>query len=330
MTLSDAHYKHWQGQHLGIWHRRWAITANGVATCFQIKAAGRLVGVCWIASLLAAAILFVLGQLLVADSIVVQWLGNLNPQLQGLARALTTWLEKHPEISVRTTYDLLFYFFSSQLATMTFIMVALTIPSLLTRDLSSNAIIIYQSKALNRFDYLLGKFGTVFIMMTLTWLGPLLMAWFAGNLLSTQWHFFWHSRLALAHTVLVVVPSMVVLGVVAMGISALSPNTRTTTSLWVGLWLLGNALVPLSQITKPWLKFFSISYDLKQISLSVFQLQNDLELLQKNLPMLGGMLPTPRGGQSVFDKPETTGAVCGLLLLAVLAVLVLRRKAKAD
>ena len=58
------------------------------------------------------AVLFMVGQLLVADSVVVQWAGNLNPQLQMFVRLLTTWLEEHPEISVRTTQNILFHYYS--------------------------------------------------------------------------------------------------------------------------------------------------------------------------------------------------------------------------
>ena len=49
-----------------------------------------------------AVILFFVGQLLVPDGIVVQWVGNLNPQLQMFARLLTTWLEQHPQVKLGT------------------------------------------------------------------------------------------------------------------------------------------------------------------------------------------------------------------------------------
>ena len=63
---------------------------------------------------------------------------------------------------------------------------------LITRDLASNAIIIYASKAVSRGDYLLGKFATAFGLLVLTWLGPVCAAWFVGNLLAPDWRFFWH------------------------------------------------------------------------------------------------------------------------------------------
>jgi hypothetical protein len=73
----------------------------------------------------------------------------------------------------------------------------MALPSLITRDLASNAIVIYSSKAVTRGDYLLGKFCTAFGVMSLTWLGPVCGAWFVGNLLAPDWKFFWHARIAL-------------------------------------------------------------------------------------------------------------------------------------
>lgn len=291
-----------------------------------------MVATCWIVCLLQVAILFLIGQLLVADSIVVQWVGNFNPQVQAVARDLTNWLDQHPEVSVRTTYDMLFYFFSSSLMTLTLVVVSIAVPLLITRDLASNAIIVYSSKAISRLDYLLGKFGAVCGLMTLTWLGPVCVAWFVGNLLSPHWHFFWHSRVALGHSLSFILLSMCVIGLLAMGVSSLSPNTRTTSGAWVAMWLLGNAMVPLAFGTKAWLKYFSFTYDLRQIARAIFHLKTDLEMAQDQIPMLTMLLPRGRGRQidSVFESPHLTGALIALIIMTVLAIVVIKRKAKAE
>src|SRR2546423_325900 len=100
MPLHDTGYQHWEGVHLGLWHRRLVIARNGLRACLQNKWLRHLVVVCLLGGLVMAAILFLVGQLLVADSIVVQWVGNFS-EIQTFARFLTTWLEQHPEISVR-------------------------------------------------------------------------------------------------------------------------------------------------------------------------------------------------------------------------------------
>jgi ABC-2 type transport system permease protein len=327
----DSSYKHWEGKHLGIWSRRAVIAANGLKSCLEVKWMRRVITLSWAAAMLQVALLFFLGQLLIADSVVVQWLGNLNPQLQSIGRALVGWLEQHPEVSVRTTYNLLFYYFSSNLLTLTLIAIALAMPHLITRDLSSNAIIVYSSKAVGRFDYLFGKFATLFCLMTLTWLGPVCVAWFLGNLLSTNWHFFWHSRAALSHVLSYVLCSMLVLGVLALGVSAISSRAKATVSLWIALWLLGAAFIPIGFMTKPWLKFFSLTFNLEQISLAVFKLKDDFQLASDNIPLFGNMLRgMRRQTYSVLQNPETTGAICGLGIMLALAVVVIVRKVKPE
>ena len=331
MAPHDTQYQHWQGRHVGIWSRRAVIAGQGLKSCLQVKWMRYIITLCWGGALVQVVALFFLGQLLVADSIVVEWLSHLNPQLQAIGRALTSWLEGHPEISVRTSFNLLFYYFSNSLMTFTMIAIALSIPHLITRDLSSNAIIIYSSKALSRTDYLLGKFATLLGLMVLTWLGPVCMAWFIGNLLSPNWHFFWHSRLALMHAVVFLGGSMVILGVLALGVSAISSSSKTTTSIWVGLWLVGNALIPIAKETKPWLRNLSFSYDLEQMGLSVFQLKNDFQAAEQNIPLFGDMIRTIRErSRSALEAPDLTGALVGLGLMMAICLVIVARKVKPE
>ena len=149
------------------------------------------------------ALLFFVGQLLVADSIIVQWVATLtrtcrlSPAAHRLAGAAPGNLRR----ARRKTC--LFYFFAiwpdaaEHLCPRAW-------PSRcsITRDLASNAIIIYSSKAVSRGDYLLGKFATAFGLLALTWLGPVCAAWFMGNLLAPDWRFFWHARAALANVLI--------------------------------------------------------------------------------------------------------------------------------
>jgi hypothetical protein len=79
MPLHDINYKHWEGVHLGVWSRRWAIARNGLTACLKVRWMANLVVLCWGAGLAAAAVLFLTGQLLVADSVVVRWVATFNP-----------------------------------------------------------------------------------------------------------------------------------------------------------------------------------------------------------------------------------------------------------
>jgi len=94
---------------------------------------------CWGAALAMTAILFLVGQLLVSDSSVVQWMPHFSPALQAFASMLTTWLEQHPDLSVRTTQNLLFLYFCNGLLRISIFALGLAVPVLITRDLATNA-----------------------------------------------------------------------------------------------------------------------------------------------------------------------------------------------
>jgi ABC-2 type transport system permease protein len=331
MPLHDIRYQHWDGVHLGLWARRLVIARNGVMACLQTKGLWHLVGICWMTALVVTAILFLVGQLLVADSIVVQWAGNLNPQLQGIVHMLTSWLEQHPEISVRTTQNLLFHYFCIYLMRMSIFVLGIAMPFLITRDLASNAIIIYSSKAVSRGDYLLGKFSTAFGLLALTWLGPVCAAWFMSNLLAPDWRFFWHSRAALGHALLYGVSSMAILSLLALGVSAISMKEKSTPAFWYIWWILGGVIAPIARHTQPWLRHLSFNYNLDQIALAIFQPAEDLKIAQDNIPLLGNLLRNIRPEtMAALNAPTIWGSIFALVLMLVLAGWVISKRVKPE
>jgi hypothetical protein len=331
MPLHDASYKHWDGVHLGLWRRRLAITENGLNACLDNKAIRHMAVVCWISSLLVIGIQFILGQLLVADSIVLQWIDNFNPQLQSFARMLTTWLEQHPEISVRAVQNVLFYYYAILLLRLCIFALGISLPFLITRDLASNAIIIYSSKAVSRGDYLLGKFSTVCSLVFLTWLGPVLTAWFVGNLLAPDWRFFWHSRAVLGHILAFGLGTMTILGIMALGVSAISSKEKTTTGIWFIWWILGGVLAPIALQTKPWLRHLGFNFNLDQIALSIFRIGDDLKTAQEDIPILGDMLrQISAQTMNALSNPAIGGALIAFFAVLAAAVWIISKRVKPE
>jgi ABC-type transport system involved in multi-copper enzyme maturation permease subunit len=331
MPLHDASYQHWAGAHLGIWQRRAAIARNGLKGCLRNRWLRYLIVLCWLGAAVQTMALFAVGQLLVADSIIVQWTAGLNPGGQMFVRLLTGWLERHPEISVRTTQNILFYYASGWLMPLSLIAIAQAIPHLITRDLSSSAIIVYASKAVGRMDYLLGKFAAVFGLLALTWLGPLLAAWFVGNLLAPDWHFFWHSRLALFNTVLYVLSGMFALSLLALGFSAISSKEKISVALWVAWWIVGRVLVDIARETKPWLKHLSFDFNLGELALTIFRLHDDVTRAQENIPVLGDMLRSVKPATiEALRHPSTTGSLVALAIMLAAAGFIIARQVKPE
>ncbi len=331
MALHSISYKHWQGVHQGLWHRRWVIASYGLKGCLQNRWMRYVMMLCWVAALGMTAILFLVGQLLVADSLVVRWVGTFNPELQSFARMLTSWLELHPELSVHTTQDVLFYYFGILLMPMSIFALGMAIPLLITRDLASNAIIIYSSKAVSRGDYLLGKFATAFGLLSLTWLGPVCASWFMGNLLAPDWRFFWHARAALGHALLYGLVSMCVLSLLALGVSAVSTKEKATPAFWFVWWILGGVLAPIALQTQPWLRHASFHYNLEQLALAIFRLGTHLQSAQDNISVFGQMLRRTRPEtMAALNSPPVWGALLALGLMLFIAVIVIRKRVKPE
>jgi len=331
MPIHDIRYQHWEGHHVGLWGRRLVIARNGLMAFLQTKGVWQLVGMCWITGLVMSAVLFLVGQLLVADSMVVQWAGNLNPQLQMFVRLLTTWLEEHPEISVRTTQNILFHYYSIFLMPVSIFALGILVPILITRDLASNAIIIYSSKAVSRGDYLLGKFSTAFAVLAITWLGPICAAWFVGNLVAPDWRFFWHSRAALGHALVFVPSGMVILSLLAMGMSSVSMKEKSTPAFWYMWWIFGGVITPIAAHTQPWLRHLSFNYDLDQIAMAIFRPANDIKIAQDNIPLLGDMLRNIKPEtMAALAAPAFQGAIVALVVMALMSALIIRRRVKPE
>src|SRR5258708_2228902 len=207
----------------------------------------------------------------------------------------------------------------------------MAIPLLVTRDLASNAITIYSSKAVSRGDYLLGKFATACGLIGLTWLGPVCAAWFMGNLLAPDWRFFWHARAALGHVLLYGLSAMTVLSLLALGVSSISPKEKSTVAFWFIWWILGGVLAPIATQTKPWLRHLSFNFNLDQIALAVFHVGDDLRQAQDNIPILGDMLrPVSARAIAALSAPSIAGAGLALLAMVGLAVWVIRGRVKPE
>jgi len=332
MPLHDAHYQHWDGVHTGIWGRRWVIAQNGLSAALRNKPLRGLMVSCWLGGLIMAGVLFVVGQLLVPDSIVVQWVAKMNSNLRSFAGMLTLWLHDHPEISVGTTQNVLFYFYCVYSMPLSIFALGMALPTLITRDLASNAIVIYSSKAVTRGDYLMGKFFTAFGVMSLTWLGPVCGAWFVGNLLAPDWKFFWHARIALFHALVFGLSSMVILSLLALGVSAVSSREKSTPAIWFIWWALGVAIQKIAIQTLPWLRHVSFGYDLRQIGLATFRLGKDLKTAQDGIPIFGQMFQNVFGPEvrAAINNPTIGGAIVALGLMIGLFALIIKKRVSPE
>ena len=328
MALLETGYRPWHGQVQNVWKRRGVVARHTMRTCLQGRVVRFLVIVPWVLALVTVIAFFGVGQILVPD-------GLMEPLnfylLDGRGRAimdgLVAWLALYPDITVRAVANFLLLFLSGFAQTFSFLIITMVIPRLLTQDVASNAIVVYSSRAISRLDYLGGKLAGLLGVLTLAWLGPVLAAWFLGNVVAPDWSFFWHARSALVHSLLLIVPAMIAVALIALGISSLSPRARIARATWLMIWILTLPLIGIAKITQPWLAYLSISHVIDRLGKAIFSPYQDFVQARGSLPFFNsvfGKLPTETI-QQWGDSPMM-GPVIALTIMTAIAVAILWRR----
>lgn len=298
MALIEQPYRHWKGVHQGIWSRRLVIAQTTLMSWLAVPWIKRTVFSCWMGALGMVVLLFIFSQFVDSKSALAEWMGQENPSMLLIIGMLETWLKQYPELVAGVPWSLLFGFFALALFWPTMFALTMCMPQVISRDLGTRAIVIYQAKAVSKWDYLLGKAGALVALMTLTWLGPLVVVWVGGNLLAPSWTFFWHTREALLSTLLYVGGSILFLTVLSLGISSVSIKAKAVTATWICVWLLGWGMEgfgwedPQNQ-SVGWLRHLSFRYNLAQVHSHAFDPAKNLHRLRD--------LKGPDGRQPLSD-----------------------------
>ena len=335
MAQIDSTYTHRDGETRGIGYRRWVIAQATLRACMGVKGMKWIVWSCWILALIEGLFLFMFGQLLDPTSAVFEFITESMGAFRGIATPFQNLANDNPRIAIGMTHNLFFYFFSGwYVSTLTFTLLALgmAIPRLITSDLSSRAITIYSSKAVSRLDYCLGKLGGVLLLMTLTWLGPLLATWFMGNLLAPKLSFFWYTAPALIHSLMFVLTGMIFLGLLALGVSAMTQSPRTATAVWLAVLLMGAVLSGIGVDSgQTNLQYTSYWFDLELLQNWMFDLAGDLEELDETFPSITRMDMVQDLKERLDDTAKNVAAAVVFLgLLSAGAVAILNKKVKPE
>lgn len=277
MPSLDNGYKHWDGETTSVWQRRWAIASTGLKLCLQGKLLRAVLAVTWSSTLAFMGIIFFVGQLTSPDSTLIRFMAETMGNRAGgeflkLANGLASWVVLYPEICVDGVYRFIFFAATKVYSVASFIAISLFVAKLLAHDLASQAIVIYQSKALTRYDYLVGKFGIVFIILSMIWLMPIMSLWLFGNLMSPDWSFFIHSFKALTRALSTAGVAIVSFSLIAMAISAFARKTSAAVTLWIVVWVVSDMVGSAAQVVHPIGGYISFSHCLAEFSWTCYRL----------------------------------------------------------
>jgi ABC-2 type transport system permease protein len=289
-----------------------------------------LVALAWTGGLVLAAAGFVFSQSVSSGGWVETAAVQLGPRYQALASALAGFVLLYPDICIGGWYTVIFWLHSYLGLGLSLIALTAMVPRLITRDRATNALTLYLSRPLTSGDYLLGKLGMIVAVLALMWTGPLLFGWLLSVVFAPNRDFIVYSFSPLTRALLFQAIGLVTLASIALGVSAISRTSRTTTVLWIGLWLiLGTMATP--PRASAWVKWASFTHSLSQVRHGVFRVDEAFTTAAEGLPILDQRLVENlnRAGQKAVSK-DFNGALVSLGAFIALSSFVFLRRLRPE
>src|SRR5262245_58063172 len=175
MPIFDQGYQHWQGQLSSSWWRWWTITRYGVRANFKSIWTKIVLFLALVPALLLAGAVALWG-------FVEQQSEFIQPLLAFLR--LPAELTSGPKAFREAVWSGLYGVFFSVQTFFCMILIVTIGPGLVSQDLRFNAMPLYFSRPLTRFDYFLGKFGVIAVYIGAVTVAPALLAYLLGLLFS--------------------------------------------------------------------------------------------------------------------------------------------------
>jgi ABC-2 type transport system permease protein len=278
MPIFDQGYQHWHGELSGHTWRWLTITRQGVQAQLRNRLPRLVVLLAWIPALALAAVLVFWGLFEQQSSLITPLLAfvrNLPPEIQNGPRNF--------RISIWTiAYQ---YFFQVQMF-FSMILVLLVGPSLISQDLRFNAIPLYFSRPLRRFDYFVGKLGVIAVYLGAVAIVPALLAYLLGVCFSFDLNVVTDTaRLCLASVAygLVIVVSA---GTLMLAISSLSRSSGYVGAFWVGIWFVSGAVagILMGTLRSDWCLMVSYTQNLQRIGAALLDTHSAWQQLASLVP----------------------------------------------
>jgi ABC-2 type transport system permease protein len=233
MPIFDQGYQHWSGTLTGHAWRWLTIARHGTRAGMKNPFLRILVIVSWLPAVGLAFILCVWG-LLEQNSPLV---APLRPFLGALFNPAMLEDPRHYRLEVWT---LSFHYFLQTELRVSMIVILLVGPSLISQDLRFNALPLYFSRPLRRFDYFCGKLGVIAYFLGMVLIVPSLIAYILGLLFSLDLSIvrdtFGLLLSCLAYGAVIILSA----GTLVLALSSLSRNSRFVALFWLALWFVSS------------------------------------------------------------------------------------------
>jgi ABC-2 type transport system permease protein len=227
MPIFDQGYQHWDGVHSGHFWRWWTITRHGVRTQLRNRFVRLFLIVAYAPALALITVLAVWGLLEQQAQSVLSFLNRLLPPE----------IVAQPQDYRVAVWTIAYSFFFKAELFVTMVMILLVGPNLISRDLRFNALPLYFSRPLRRFDYLLGKLGVIGSFLAAVVIVPALFAYVLGVGLSFQLQVIQQTYHLLGASLVYGLIIVVSAGTLMLALSSLSRRSLYVGLTWLGFWI---------------------------------------------------------------------------------------------
>jgi ABC-2 type transport system permease protein len=233
MPIFDQGYQHWDGRLSGHAWRWLTVTRQGVRA--QMKS--RLTRIVLLFALLPA-----LGLALA----LIAW--GLLEQKADFIRPIFAFLNfpreimEGPRAFRQPMWNIAFHIFFAVEMFFSMILVMLVGPGLISQDLRFNAMPLYFSRPLRRFDYFMGKLGVIGFFLGMVAIVPAVFAYVLGVLFSLDLSVFRDTWRLLAASIAYGFVIVLSAGTLMLALSSLSRNSRYVGLFWVGIWIISGVV----------------------------------------------------------------------------------------
>lgn len=238
MSIHDIGYRSWDERRTLTWTRWIIIAASGIRLVSRGTWLRRMAPFTWLPVLFAGIGFFVYEQSI-----------NQPEARRALARfimrsqenrELAELLLQDPASARHEVWStILMTFFRYPQAIVMVLVVGLIAPRLISYDLRSRAYLLYFSRPLAIWEYMLGKLSIVWFFLFLITTLPALLLYCLGVLLSPDWtviYSTWDLPLrVLAASLVLLIPT----ASLALAYSSMTTESRFATLAWIATWIMG-------------------------------------------------------------------------------------------
>lgn len=238
MPLHDVGYRAWSGRKSWHWTRWWVVAAVGIQLAFRTSWLSRMLAFSWIPAIVIGVGFFAYEQSIVNPTLRV-WIANLVMLASAdgdLARAV---MRSPEDVRHEVWSSLVLAFFRYPQAIMMLITIGIVAPKLISYDLRNRGYLLYFSRPLRIWEYMLGKSLILWFFLALITTIPAVCLYVMGVLLSPHLNVLeltWDIPLRiLVASVTLMLPT----SAVALACSAMTIESRYAAFSWFALWIVG-------------------------------------------------------------------------------------------